>query len=136
MSEFFEMHRSLGAGVTMAYAASISATVVLGALSQRARVAGGPAAAALIVGAVTLAGAAWMWPPARPDHLREFAGSAVPLVVGAALPTVSAYLALVTLKRRSLPIRLAAGFAAGTVAAVIAPLTSLSVACALLGDCL
>jgi hypothetical protein len=136
MSAFFEMHRSLGASVTFAYAASISATVVLGALLQRARIAGGPAAVALIVGAVTVAAAAWMWPPARPAHFREFAGSAVPLVVGAVLPIVSAYLALVTLKRRSLAVRLAAGFAAGTVAAVLAPLTSLSLACALLGDCL
>lgn len=131
MSELFAAHRSLPVAVTMAYAASVSVTVVLGGLLQRARVKGGPAAVALIVGAVMVAGAAWMWPPVPLE-----AGRAVPLALGAALPTVSAYLALVTLSRRSLAIRLAGGFAAGTAAAVIAPLASLSLACALLGDCL
>jgi hypothetical protein len=131
MSDLFAAHRSLPLGVTIAYAASVSATVVLGGLLQRARVNRGPAAVALIAGVLTVAAAAWMWPSASLE-----VGSAVPLVVGAALPAVSAYLALVMLARRSLAARLAGGFAAGIVAAVIAPLASLSLACALLGDCL
>jgi hypothetical protein len=100
MSDLLAAHRSLPVGVTIAYAASVSATVVLGGLLQRARVNGGPAAVALIAGAVMVAGAAWVWPSASLE-----VGSAVPLVVGAALPAVSAYLALVTLERRSLPAR-------------------------------